>query len=523
MKVQDHTIIDPLFGAVYTIPEEFAVGSDDFERCCGNIFREIISRKIHWHIPLTDLETFFDNTLDAAAANIDDLLNDEEFLLYEQHCLQLRSRQRSYTKSLLQKSADVLTADEAEFLRKKESMQVDFLLTGEYLESIRAWRSLTGCGNEDEYAFPESVLDTIEFRFSVQSLRGGLSNYEAQSGYIFCDNPYCIGEKDETIPFLDTDIFINGRRCQYDLLNWEDIALMLKKPGRYKLFKTAANPIDGEMHELDFFVCSTLKNNRLEWQLERAFCFDSNCNEENQKLRYTFDYRDFCVSLLNLAAHILASDRLYNAAWYDLMKEFRGVYTGTPPIDDDDDIIFDEYCQDRWYVLQIYNALSLMEEQGGFSSEDFPEIKLWAGELPPRQIECDLIFQHAGIEPLHYQPYSRVVEEEVFYPLDEQDDGDLPDVREDLAETVEIIKQAIDAQLLVEMEYCSREQEITTRLFAPEIIVIFNEQWYVAGFCKLRAERRTFRLDNIIKIAATSQTEPGHGIAADVKEQGLFS
>jgi hypothetical protein len=92
MKVQDHTIIDPLFGAVYTIPEEFPVGSDDFERCCGNIFREIISRKIHWHIPLTDLETFFDNTLDDAAANIDDLLNDEEFLLYEQHCLQAPGR-----------------------------------------------------------------------------------------------------------------------------------------------------------------------------------------------------------------------------------------------------------------------------------------------------------------------------------------------------------------------------------------------------------------------------------------------
>lgn len=298
---------------------------------------------------------------------------------------------------------------------------------------------------------------------------------------------------------------------------------MLKKPGRYKLFKTAANPIDGEMHELDFFVCSTLKNERLEWQLERAFCFDSGCNEEDQKLRYIFVYREFCLALLDLTANILASDRLYNAAWYNLMTDSCRVYTGILPIDDEDDIIFDEYCQDRWYVMQIYDALSLMEEQGSFLSEDFPEIKLWAGKLPPRQIERDLIFQHAGIEPLHYQPYSRVVEEEVFYPLDEQDDGDLPEVREDLAETVEIIKQAIDAQLLVEIEYCSRELEITTRLFAPEIIVIFNEQWYVAGFCKLREERRTFRLDNIIKIAATSQTEPGHGIAADVKEQGLFS
>ena len=153
MKVQGHSVIDPLWGAVYVIPEEFPVDSDDFKRCCGNIFREIISRKIHWHIPLTDLETFFDNTLDDDAANIDDLLNDEEFLLYEQHCLQLRSRQRSYTKSLLQKSADMLTADEAEFLRKKESMQVDFLLTGEYLESIRAWRKLTGCNADVEDFF----------------------------------------------------------------------------------------------------------------------------------------------------------------------------------------------------------------------------------------------------------------------------------------------------------------------------------------------------------------------------------
>ena len=527
MRVKDHTIIDPLLGAVYTIPEEFAVGSDDFERCCGNIFREIISRKIHWHIPLTDLETFFDNTLDDAAANIDDILNDEEFLLYEQHCLELRRKQRLYTEELLQKSPESLTDEEADFLRKKESMQVDFLLTGEYLESVRAWRELTGCGGADEFAWPESTLDTVEFRYSVQSLRGGLSNYEAQAGYIFCDNSYCNFEKEQTIPFLDADIFINGRHCRYEGLNWEDIALMLNKSGRYKLFKTADDPVDGAMHELDFFVCSTLKNGCLEWHLERALDFDSNCNEEDQKLRYTFDYRDFCESLLQLAADILASDRLYNAAWYDLMRDFHWTYTGISRIDDDDDIVFDEYCQDRWYILQIYNVLSAMKEQGSWTPETFPEIPPWCGGVPPRSTEhgfCEIIAEKTSAKPLyHTQPPRWLVGEEVFYPLEDNVENDFPEIPEGFAETVEIIKQAIDARQLVEMEYFSHKQEKTVRLFAPEIIVIYKMQWYVAGFCKLREERRTFRLDSIEKITAVSQTEPSHGIAGDVKENGLFN
>lgn len=527
MRVKDHTIIDPLFGAVYTIPEEFAVGSDDFERCCGNIFREIISRKIHWHIPLTDLETFFDNTLDDDAANIDDILNDEEFLLYEQHCLELRRKQRLYTEELLQKAPESLTDEEAEFLRKKESMQVDFLLTGEYLESIRAWRKLTGCNDDVEDFFEsESSVDTIEFSYSVQSRRGGLNRYEAQAGYMFCDDSYTsYYKKEQMLPYLDVDIFINGKHCSNNMLNWEDIAWMLKKSGRYKFFRSYDNPLYGEEHELDFFIFSKVKNNRLEWQLERAFCFDSGCNEEDQKLRYIFDYRQVCQAMLELTANILASDNLYNAAWYDLMQDVQVVFADVVLLDTEEDILFHKYCQDRWYIRQIYESLSEMAVQ--FAPENFPEIPPWRGEVPPRSTEhgfYDIIAAKTGAQPLHHtQPPRWLVGEEVFYPLENNVENDFPEIPEGFAEKVEIIKQAIDARQLVEMEYFSHKQEKTVRLFAPEIIVIYKMQWYVAGFCKLREERRTFCLDGIKKITLTNRTEPSHGIAGDVKENGLFN
>ena len=85
MKVQGHSVIDPLWGAVYVIPEEFSVDSDDFKRCCGHIFSDIIHRKRLWRIPLTDCEIRFRRPCwDDLGTDVDDLLKDEEFLLYEQ-------------------------------------------------------------------------------------------------------------------------------------------------------------------------------------------------------------------------------------------------------------------------------------------------------------------------------------------------------------------------------------------------------------------------------------------------------
>ena len=138
--------------------------------------------------------------------------------------------------------------------------------------------------------------------------------------------------------------------------------------------------------------------------------------------------------------------------------------------------------------------------------------------------DYDIIAEKTGAEPLHHtKPPRWAVGEAVFYSLADNAENDLPEIPGEFAETVEVIKQAIDARKLVEIEYFSQKLKKTVRLFAPEIIVIYKMQWYVAGFCKLREERRTFCLDGIKKIAPTNHSEPSHGIAEDVRENGLFN
>ena len=146
-----------------------------------------------------------------------------------------------------------------------------------------------------------------------------------------------------------------------------------------------------------------------------------------------------------------------------------------------------------------------------FAPENFPEIPPWCGGVPPRSTGhgfYDIIAEKTSAQPLHHtKPPRWLVGEEVFYPLEDNAENDLPEIPKEFAETVEVIKQAIDARQLVEIEYFSQKLEKTVRLFAPEIIVIYKIQWYVAGFCKLREERRTFRLDNIEKIIGNQNVE----------------
>jgi predicted DNA-binding transcriptional regulator YafY len=50
----------------------------------------------------------------------------------------------------------------------------------------------------------------------------------------------------------------------------------------------------------------------------------------------------------------------------------------------------------------------------------------------------------------------------------------------------------------VHLRYRSRDQQETERLFDPYAVVYHTGRWYTVGFCHLRAETRTFRLDRVV-------------------------
>ena len=104
--------------------------------------------------------------------------------------------------------------------------------------------------------------------------------------------------------------------------------------------------------------------------------------------------------------------------------------------------------------------------------------------------------------------------------------GDAEPAADDLEgvapEVFQTLRDGMFRQTLVSVIYSTAAGETRERKILPEILVRQSGVWYCAGFCTLREERRTFRLDRIGSCMPTDTTAPLHGIAAEVKREGLF-
>lgn len=69
---------------------------------------------------------------------------------------------------------------------------------------------------------------------------------------------------------------------------------------------------------------------------------------------------------------------------------------------------------------------------------------------------------------------------------------------------IEEIEQAVAEESSVEIDYRSkRDEQIATRIIDPYGIIYWNNKWYTVGYCHLRKEIRSFRIERIAKINQT--------------------
>ena len=73
----------------------------------------------------------------------------------------------------------------------------------------------------------------------------------------------------------------------------------------------------------------------------------------------------------------------------------------------------------------------------------------------------------------------------------------------------------------MEIEYESASEEDRKRQILPEVLFRSSENWYLAAYCMLRDEPRTFRLDRIISAKNTGVEEESGGIAEDFRANGI--
>ncbi|MEQ8677333.1 MAG: YafY family protein [Aggregatilineales bacterium] len=89
--------------------------------------------------------------------------------------------------------------------------------------------------------------------------------------------------------------------------------------------------------------------------------------------------------------------------------------------------------------------------------------------------------------------------------------------------TLIALSTAAQERYSVELVYHSRQEELTERRFDPYGVVYTEGYWYTAGYCHLRQDLRTFRLDRIESITQCDEAfdDPGQFDVLDYVLSGL--
>ena len=70
------------------------------------------------------------------------------------------------------------------------------------------------------------------------------------------------------------------------------------------------------------------------------------------------------------------------------------------------------------------------------------------------------------------------------------------------------VPHAIADNLVVTIGYGDRQGDVSSRSVEPVGVLSLDEDWYLVGWCRLREEARTFRLDRIHRAELTDERAP---------------
>ena len=107
--------------------------------------------------------------------------------------------------------------------------------------------------------------------------------------------------------------------------------------------------------------------------------------------------------------------------------------------------------------------------------------------------------------------------DEIFYFKDSEIPEQISGLPPEIFST---LRTGLINETQVEIEYNSPEKS-TKRNILPEVLFRSSENWYIAAYCFVRHEQRTFRFDRIISASSTDIKETSFGVADDIRENGI--
>jgi predicted DNA-binding transcriptional regulator YafY len=70
------------------------------------------------------------------------------------------------------------------------------------------------------------------------------------------------------------------------------------------------------------------------------------------------------------------------------------------------------------------------------------------------------------------------------------------------------VQHAIASSEVVAIDYCDRNGSETRREVEPVGVLSLDDDWYLVGWCRLRDDARSFRLDRIRRAHTTGEAAP---------------
>jgi predicted DNA-binding transcriptional regulator YafY len=77
-----------------------------------------------------------------------------------------------------------------------------------------------------------------------------------------------------------------------------------------------------------------------------------------------------------------------------------------------------------------------------------------------------------------------------------------------LVETMAVVMESVAARQVVRLTYLDRKGSVTEREVEPVIFLAAAQDWYLIGWCRLRAAPRLFRLARIGSIYLLDEAYP---------------
>ena len=116
------------------------------------------------------------------------------------------------------------------------------------------------------------------------------------------------------------------------------------------------------------------------------------------------------------------------------------------------------------------------------------------------------------------QKRAETMPEDIFYFKESDIPSDIPDIPR---EVFAPLREGLIAGTLVEIEYENALSEDSKRQILPEVLFRSSENWYLAAYCTLKNEPRTFRLDRILSALNTGMEKESGGVAEDIRANGI--